>query len=144
MNVPVDDIVVMQMADYGVNLYGSAIIVSQKFAAEKPEAVKAFLRGLLKGLHETVKHPATAVESVLKRNDVAKKDVELERLQMAIRDNILTPEVKANGFGGVDPARLDKSIDQIALTYTFKNPKPKGSDIFDSSFLPSGAERKTN
>jgi NitT/TauT family transport system substrate-binding protein len=142
--VQASDITVLLMADYGVNLYGNAVIVNPKFAAEKPEAVKAFLRGLLKGLHETVKHPATAVESVLKRNDVAKKDVELERLQMAIRDNILTPEVKANGFGGVDPARLDKSIDQIALTYTFKNPKPKGSDIFDSSFLPSDADRKTN
>ena len=142
--VPASDITVLLMADYGVNLYGNAVIVNPKFAAEKPETVKAFLRALLKGLHETVKRPATAVESVLKRNDIAKKDVELERLQMAIRDNILTPEVKANGFGGVDPARLDKSIDQIALTYPFKNPKPKGSDIFDSAFLPSDADRKTN
>jgi NitT/TauT family transport system substrate-binding protein len=142
--VPASDITVLLMADYGVNLYGNAVIVNPKFAAEKPEAVRAFLRALLKGLHETVKHPALSVESVLKRNDVAKKEVELERLQMAIRDNILTPEVKANGFGGVDPARLDKSIDQIALTYTFKNGKPKGSDIFDSSFLPSDADRKTN
>jgi NitT/TauT family transport system substrate-binding protein len=142
--VPASDITVLLMADYGVNLYGNAVIVNPKFAAEKPEAVKGFLRALLKGLRETVKQPAIAVESVLKRNDIAKKDVELERLQMAIRDNILTPEVKANGFGGVDPARLDKSIDQIALTYTFKNPKPKGSDIFDSSFLPSDADRKTN
>jgi NitT/TauT family transport system substrate-binding protein len=142
--VPANDITVLLMADYGVNLYGNAVIVNPKFAADKPEAVKGFLRALLKGLRETVKQPAIAVESVLKRNDVAKKDVELERLQMAIRDNILTPEVKANGFGGVDPARLDKSIDQIALTYTFKNGKPKGSDIFDSSFLPSDADRKTN
>jgi len=142
--VQASDITVLLMADYGVNLYGNAVIVNPKFAAEKPDAVKGFLRALLKGLRETVKHPATAVESVLKRNDVAKKDVELERLQMAIRDNILTPEVKANGFGGVDPARFDKSIDQIALTYAFKNGKPKGSDIFDSSFLPSDADRKTN
>jgi NitT/TauT family transport system substrate-binding protein len=142
--VPASDITVLLMADYGVNLYGNAVIVNPKFAAEKPDAVKGFLRALLKGLRETVKQPAIAVESVLKRNDIAKKDVELERLHMAIRDNILTPEVKANGFGGVDPARLDKSIDQIALTYTFKNPKPKGSDIFDSSFLPSDADRKTN
>ena len=51
-------------------------------------------------------------------------------------------EVKKHGFGAVDAERLDKSIDQIALTYTFKNPKPKGSDIFDSSFLPAHDERK--
>ena len=42
--VAVDDITVLLMADYGVNLYGNAIIVNPKFAAEHPEAVKGFLR----------------------------------------------------------------------------------------------------
>jgi NitT/TauT family transport system substrate-binding protein len=141
--VPVDDIVVMLMADYGVNLYGNTIIVNPRFMAEKPEAVKAFLRAFLKGLKETVRNPASAVDSVIKRNDVAKKDIELERLRMALRDNILTDEVKANGFGGVDLARLDQAIEQIGLTYTFKA-KPAASDIFDSGFLPAADERKMN
>ena len=79
---------------------------------------------------------------MIKRNDVAKKPVELERLQMAIRDNIVTPEVRADGFGGVNLQRLDKSIEQIALTYEFKNPKPKAADVFDASFLPPAAARK--
>lgn len=140
--VPANDITVLLMADHGVNLYGNAVMVNPKFAAEKPEAVRAFLRALTKGIQETIKNPTESVESVVKRNDVAKKDVELERLQMAIRDNIMTDEVKSHGFGAVDFERLDKSIDQIALTYAFKNAKPKGSDIFDSSFLPANAERK--
>src|SRR5665811_208546 len=70
--VPVDDIVVLLMADYGVNLYGNAIIVNPKFAAEHPDAVKGFLRAFVKGLKETVKLPSTAVDSVLRRNDLAK------------------------------------------------------------------------
>ena len=141
--VPVDDIVVLLMADYGVNLYGNAIIVNPTFAAEKPEAVKGFLRALAKGLQDTVKDPSAAVNSVLKRNDIAKKDVELERLNIALKQNILTPEVMANGFGAVDMGRLDKSIDQIALTYEFKA-KPQGVDIFDASFLPPAASLKAN
>ena len=60
--VPANDITVLLMADYGVNLYGNTIMVNPKFAAEKPEAVKGFLRAFTKGLHETVKNPATAVE----------------------------------------------------------------------------------
>jgi NitT/TauT family transport system substrate-binding protein len=140
--VPANDITVLLMADYGVNLYGNTIMVNPKFAAEKPEAVKGFIRAFIKGLNETIKNPSSAVESVIKRNDVAKKEVELERLQIALRDNILTPEVKKNGFGGVEDARLDQSIDQIALTYQFKNPKPKSADAFDSSFLPPMADRK--
>jgi NitT/TauT family transport system substrate-binding protein len=144
MNVPVDDIVVMLMADYGVNLYGNTIIVNPKFAADKPDAVKGFLRAFVKGLRDTVKDPSTAVDSVIKRNDVAKKPVELERLNMALKDNIVTAEVKANGYGAVDKDRLAKAIDQIAITYEFKNGKPSAADAFDSSFLPSAAERKAN
>ncbi len=141
--VPVDDIVVLLMADYGVNLYGNSIIVNPKFAADHPDAIKGFLRAYLKGLKDTVKDPSSAVDSVIKRNDVAKKDVELERLNMALHDNILTPEVMADGFGGVEAARFDKAIDQIGLTYEFKA-KPKAADIFDPSFLPPAADRKAN
>jgi len=140
--VPVDDIVVLLMADYGVNLYGNAIIVNPKFAAEHPDAVKGFLRAFAKGLKETVKSPATAVDSVLKRNDIAKKSTELERLTMAIRDNIVTPEVKANGYGGIDATRFSKAVEQIGLTYKFKNAPPKPEDIFDASYLPAAAIRK--
>ena len=131
------------MADYGLKLYGSTIIVNQKFAAEKPEAVKAFLRAYLRGLKETVRRPADAVEFVVKRDDAMRREVELERLRMAIRDNIVTPEVKAEGYGTVEMARLDDAIGQLALTYTFKA-KPKGEDVFDGSFLPPLDERKLN
>ena len=143
MGVPANDIVVLLMADHGVTLYGNAIIVNPKFAAEKPEAVKAFLRAFLKGLKDTVKNPTRTFDSVLKRNDATKKDVELERLHMILRENVLTHEVKAHGYGDVDPARLDKAIEQIALTYEFKT-KPKAADIFNASFLPAAALRKAN
>ena len=138
--VPVDDIVLMPMADYGLKLYGNAIVVNSKFAAEKPDTVKAFLNAFTRSLKETIRRPAEAVESILKRDDAARKEVEIERLRMAVRDNILTAEVRANGLGPVDPARLAQSFEQIALVYTFKA-KPNG-DIFDPSFLPPLAERK--
>jgi NitT/TauT family transport system substrate-binding protein len=138
--VPIDDVVVLLMADYGVDLYGNAIIVNTKFATEHPDAVKGFLRAFLKSLKSTVKDPSAAVDSVIKRNDVAKRDVELERLNMALRDNILTPEARLEGLGGVDGVRFDKAIDQIAVTYEFKA-RPRGVDIFDSSSLPPAADR---
>jgi NitT/TauT family transport system substrate-binding protein len=142
--VPQDDIVVLLMANYGVSLYGNTIMVNPSFAADKPQAVKGFLRAFLKALKDTTKDPGAAIDSVLKRNETASKEVELERLQLALRDNILTPEVKANGFGGIDPQRLDRAIDQIALTYAFKSARPKAGDIFDASFLPPAADRKVD
>jgi NitT/TauT family transport system substrate-binding protein len=140
--VSVNDIAVLLMADYGVNLYGSTIIVNTAFAAENPGAVKAFLRAFLKGLKQTVKSPAAAVASVLAREDDAKKAIEIERLNIAIRDNIVTPEVKANGYGGIDQARFAAAIDQLAIAHKFKEAKPKPDEIFDDSYLPSAADRK--
>ena len=60
---------------------------------------------------------------------------------MAIRDNIVTPEVKADGYGAVDMARLEEALGQLALTHTFKI-KLTPMDVFDSSFLPPADERK--
>jgi len=139
--VPADDIVVMLMSDHGVDLYGNVILVSPKFAAEKPEAVKGFLRAVMKGVRDTIADPSSAVDAVIKRNDVAKKDVELERLKMVLEQNMLTPWVKANGFGGIDKARFEKAIEQIGLTFTYKA-KPKVEDVFTEQFLPPAEQRK--
>jgi NitT/TauT family transport system substrate-binding protein len=141
--VPVDDLVLLPMANYGLKLYGSAIFVNSKFAAERPDAVEAFLRAFLKGLKDTIRTPSPAVDSLLKRADFGKKEVELERLRMLIRDNIVTPEVRANGLGTIDPARLNEAINQIALTYGFRA-KPKAGDVFDPAFLPATVDRKLN
>ena len=142
--VPVDDLVVLLMADYGVKLYGNAIIVNPKFANEHPDAVKGFLRAFVKGLKKTVQSPAAAIGFVLERADGASKNLELERLKMVISDDIVTPEVKANGYGGIDEARFAAAIDQLALAYKFQSAKPKPDAIFDASFLPPAAERKAN
>jgi NitT/TauT family transport system substrate-binding protein len=142
--VPVDDLVVLLMADYGVNLYGNAIVVNPKFASAHPDAVKGFLRAFLKGLKQTVKSPATAIAFVLDRADGARKNLELERLKMVIHDNIITPEVKANGYGGIDDERFARAIDQLALAYKFKSAKPTPQDIFDASYLPPVADRRIN
>ena len=140
--VPVDDLVVLLMADYGVDLYGSTIIVNSKFADEHGDVVKGFLRAFMRALRETVARPPAAIDSVLKRNAQAKKNIELDRLNMAIGENIVTPEVKTDGYGDIDHDRFTRAIEQTALAYKFKAAKPKPEDVFDASFLPPAAERK--
>jgi len=80
---------------------------------------------------------------VIKRNDVAKKDVELERLKMVLEQNMITPFVKENGFGGIDKERFSKAIDQIGLTFKYKS-KPQVDDVFTDEYLPSAELRKVD
>lgn len=137
---PEDDIVVMLMSDYGVELYGNAIIVNPTFAEENPEAVQAFIRATLRGWRDTIADPEAAVQYVLQHNTVAREAVELERLQMTIADNILTDYVLENGMGDIDEDRMANAIEQIGLTYEYSN-KPSVDDIFTDEFLPAMEER---
>jgi NitT/TauT family transport system substrate-binding protein len=141
--VPPDDLVVLAMADYGVELYGDAVMVAPKFAQERPEAVRGFLRAYVRAVKDTVRDPARAVDAVVRRIEGAKKEVELERLDMAIRDNILAPAVRTDGLGAIDPGRFAAAIDQMALTYRFKA-KDRAADAFDQSFQPPAAERSVS
>ena len=138
--VPDEDISVLLMREHGLDLYGNVIIVNPAFAEENPDAVKGFVRATVKGFQAAVADSAGAVKHVLNHNDVAREDVELERLNMAIDQNIVTDEVLQNGIGGVDMDRLERSIDQIALTFEF-TARPSAADIFDASFLPSAEDR---
>jgi NitT/TauT family transport system substrate-binding protein len=133
--VPADDLTVLRYADYGCEAYGYAVIVNPAFAAAKPEAVKGFLRAVMAGTRLAIKAPGPAVDEVVSRMDGGSRDLELERLRAVIRDNILTGEARRNGIGGIDPARFDRAVAQIAEDFKFQK-RPAAADIFDDSFLP--------
>jgi NitT/TauT family transport system substrate-binding protein len=141
--VPANDLTVLRYSDYGCEAYGFAVIVNPAFAAAKADAVRGFVRAVIAGTHLAIKDPGRAVDDVVNLMDGASRDLELERLRTVVADNILTAEVRLNGLGGIDPARLDRSIDQIAEGFKFHR-RPTASDIFDDSFLPPVGGRLIN
>jgi NitT/TauT family transport system substrate-binding protein len=141
--VPAGDLAVLRYADYGCAAYGSAIIVNPAFAAQKGDAVKGFVRAVIAGTYLSIKDPARAADDVVGLMEGASRDLELERLRTVISDNILTGEVKRNGLGGIDPARFERAIDQIAEDFKFRK-RPAAGDIFDASFLPPVGGRLVN
>lgn len=141
--VPGADLVVMRFADYGCEAYGFAVVANPAFAAAKPDAVKGFLRALIGGINAAVREPARAAEEAASRIEDGDRNVELDRLRTVLADNVLTDEVGRNGLGGIDPARLERSIGQIAQDFKFRK-RPAARDIFDEQFLPPLAERLIN
>ena len=141
--IPADDLTVLRFADYGCEAYGFAVIVNAAFASAKSQAVKGFVRAVIAGTHLAIKEPARAVDDVVSLMEDGSRDLELERLRTVIADNILTSEVKRNGIGGIDPARFERSIDQIGEDFKFHK-RPTAADIFDGSFLPPVEDRLIN
>jgi NitT/TauT family transport system substrate-binding protein len=125
--------------DYGMDLYSNAIIVSKKLVREKPEAVRGFVRALNRAVIDSLHDPKMAVQTVLKREPLIKFDVELERMDATLKDEMNHPEIAKVGLGNVDDARLLRAIDTLVeangLTRT-----PKETEIFTRAFLPPIAE----
>jgi NitT/TauT family transport system substrate-binding protein len=141
--VPAEDLAVFRYADYGSAAYGTAIIVNPKFAADKPDAVRGFLRAVSAATRMVVAHPAQAIDDVVGLMDGGSRELELERLRIVMRDNILTEDVKRNGLGGIDPVRFEASLGEIAEGFSFRK-RPALADIFDDAFLPDSSGRKIN
>ena len=137
LGVPEEDISVILMADYGVELYGNAIIVNTDFAEANPEAVTGFLTAIAQGWQAAIDDSDAAIEALLKRNPAADADLEKRRLQLSIDANVLTDYVRENGMGNVDPERFAAAIEQTKTVYEFQN-EPDAAAFFDDSYLPKG------
>ncbi|MEP0235897.1 ABC transporter substrate-binding protein [Roseibium sp.] len=136
-----DEIVTLLMAENGLDMYGNVVMVNTAFAEENPDAVKGFIKALIKGYLEAIADPAAAVPFVLEHNEVLDKDLETARLQMAVEGSIATPAAKANGFGGVDMDKLAKSMEFLKISMGVSDTPPAPAKVFDPSYLPPAEER---
>jgi NitT/TauT family transport system substrate-binding protein len=138
-NVAEADIVALKYSDFGMDVYGNGIIVSPELAA-KPEVVTGFLRATVKAWKEVIANPQAGVAAAKKRDPLIDEKLELERLQLSLSSNILTPYVKANGMGDVDPARFERAVKDVAEAFGLPA-APDPAKVFSGKFLPAKADR---
>ena len=132
------DIVVMRYSDFGLDFYGNAVIASPDML-KNPNAIEGFNRATAKAWKEVIADPKVGIAAAKKRDPLIDEKVEMERLQMSLANNIVTPYVKANGMGNVDKGRLDRSLAQLSQALGLKA-TPKADDIFTAEFLPAKAD----
>ncbi|MGB0660830.1 MAG: ABC transporter substrate-binding protein [Mangrovicoccus sp.] len=137
LGVPEEDISTILMADYGLDLYGNAIIVNTTYAAENPEVIKGFIAAVAKGWADAIADPAAGAAMVIERNPAGDVELETRRLQLAIDANVITDYTLANGMGNIDADRFASSLEQIAQTYEFQN-TPDPAAYFTDEYLPEG------
>jgi NitT/TauT family transport system substrate-binding protein len=137
--VKAEDVVIMPYADYGVKLYGNAIIASPKLIQENPEAIKAFLKAFAKGAKEVMANPAAGIETVKARDGIINVALETRRLQLAINSVVASPDARREGFGQVDPARLALMASQVSDAYGTKT-RINPTAVWNGTFLPTAAE----
>lgn len=139
-NVGIEDIVAMTYSDAGMDVYGNGIIVSPELAANNPKAVTGFIRATIRGWKDVIANPSAGVAAAKKRDPLINESLERERLMLSLRSNVLTPYVKANGMGDVDPARFVRSVKDVAEAFGLPS-APDPAKVFTARFLPPKTER---
>jgi NitT/TauT family transport system substrate-binding protein len=136
--IPASDIVTWKFNDHGVDLYSTSLIVTRRWAEANPRAVTGLITAIVRGQNEARRDPAAAIAALKRRDPLINEAVERERMELGFRELTFTPHVLANGFGQVDMARLQRSIDisreAFGITRTLA-----AADLYDARYLPEAA-----
>ena len=138
--VKTDDIVIFPYSQHGVKFYGNAIVASETFLKNNPEAVRAFLRAFTKGVKDVIADPKAAIATVKARDGIINEALEERRLKLALDAVVMTPDAKAEGFGNVMAPRLALMASQVSDAFGTKE-RVNPDAVWNGSFLPPDTER---
>ncbi len=138
--VPLENIRHFLYAEHGLEVYGNAVMASPEFLERNAEAIAGFMRALTRAWRDTIEDPEGAIAAVQAADPLVDPEVELDRLNLAIESNMLTPEVREIGFGAVDPERLGRAIAQIVEAFELPS-TPSVDSVFTDRFLPPLEDR---
>ena len=139
VGLPSSAIRIMPYSDYGLELYGKALVVRPDYAAKNPELVRNFIRGVALGMNILIKDPDAAVASVKKRDPLLQNDIEKARIDMTLEYAIVSPNVRQNGYSNVDIARLGRTLTEVAQGTKLKA-VPSPDEVYTERYLPPRAE----
>ncbi len=138
MGTKLEELDFMYYADGGLELYSNGIVVSQRMLREQRERIAPVVRACARGWRDAIKAPQEAVDALAKVDPRIDKAIELARFEWIRERQVLTPPVRANGLGVIDPARLRRLAAQIAGPAAAPFAVEQ---VFDPRFLPAPADR---
>jgi NitT/TauT family transport system substrate-binding protein len=141
LKVPESEIVAFKYSDYGIDLYGNAVVVRVDWLKKNEDTVRKFMAALTQGFKLALRDPQAAIAHIKAAEPLANEATELKRLQLAISANMVNNEVKKNGLGGIDQARMQRAIDQVVQSFEL-GAKPAVGDVFNAAYLPPAAARR--
>lgn len=139
MKIPADDVNLMLYADYGVELYGHALVVAPAFAQQNPQLVTDFIRATVHGLNVMIRDRDAAFASVKKRDGLLDEELEKARIQMSLDAMFMSQNVLKNGMSNVDRGRLTRTLDQAAQAFEIKV-KQGVDEVYTERYLPPRSE----
>jgi NitT/TauT family transport system substrate-binding protein len=133
--------VTLRYEEFGVPGFGNSVITSPEFLRDNPNTVRAFVRATNRAMKDMIEHPDAALASLKTRDATVDLDTEGKRLDLMVKQLILTPNVRKSGLSSADPKRLAAAIEGVVQSLDGK-PALSAAQVYTPAFLPSAEERK--
>jgi NitT/TauT family transport system substrate-binding protein len=127
------NVVMMNWADFGFDMYSMSIMASAKTMKERPKVLKDFLEASYQGWRDVIADPKAAMAIFKKR--VPEVDVELMTPNMLLGIALMKTERYAKGgIGFIDEKKMCDSV-ELVNTYMGLPKKVECRDVYNTSFF---------
>jgi NitT/TauT family transport system substrate-binding protein len=127
------NVVMLQWADFGFDLYSMSIMSSAKTMKERPEVLKAFLEASYMGWRDVMADPKAAMAIFKKRVPEIDVDVLTENMMIGL-SLMKTEQYAKGGIGSIDDKRMCASVD-LVNTYMGLPKKVECKDVYTKEFF---------
>jgi NitT/TauT family transport system substrate-binding protein len=138
LGVSDNDLNIMRFSDFGVSLYGNCVVGTPEFIGKNPDAVAKVVRAVAESWKLAIADPDLSIAAIKKRDALIDEKVERRRLDLVIKNAILTDRVNHDGLGAVDPERMKRTIDMVAKAFDI--PALDAASIYRADYLPPQAD----
>lgn len=130
----------LEYRDLVPDLYGNALMLTPAFLQKHPDAARALVAAVNRGIVETLADPQAALEATRKMAPKFAQHVDGPRLMGTLNVEMAHQEAQRIGIGDIDDGRLQRSIQMLATSCRLpRTPKPE--EIFTRAYLPPVADR---
>ncbi|MCW0233657.1 MAG: ABC transporter substrate-binding protein [Ferrovibrio sp.] len=141
LGVKREDVSIMLYAEHGLDFYSNSVVVSRKFLKDNEAAIPGLCRAVCKGWQDAMKNPKAVTDALVKADALVNPEIEQDRLQWVLDNQVKTTEGRAIGLGAVEPGRLQRTIATIAQAYSLPKVAPVEA-IWSGKYLPPLELRK--
>lgn len=131
--VGADNAVVIPWADHGVNLYGNALVTTNKYAEVNADVLKKFLKATYTAWRETMEDPDAAIATMKKA--VPEVDVPTFTANLTlVLDLFKSTHYAENGIGYMNEDRMCETVETVQ-EYVPVESKPECTDLYTNDYL---------
>ncbi len=118
---------------YGLDIYGSGLVTSEKIIRERPDLVRRFVQATYRGYEYANKNPEEAGDAILKHFPTLDRAITLQQVRETAAF-IVGPYTPERGLGWMDAKKMERTREFLATAYNVTATIPL-DDIFTNEFL---------